>query len=100
MWVGKRGGGEEGGIDVLVTSVLEPEELCDFGLYVSVTRDEGSPLVGHCTLQDPPLEVYPNRSIHQCHRVSLRSGISRLPSFPRTDYGRGVTMEDQTELYV
>lgn len=33
MWVGKRGGGEEGGIDVLVTGVLEPEELCDFGLY-------------------------------------------------------------------
>lgn len=67
---------------------------------VSVTRDEGSPLVGHYTLQDPPLEVYPNRSIHQCHRVSLRSGISRLPTCPRTDYGRGVMMEDQTELYV
>lgn len=79
---------------------LSRRNCATLAYIVSVTRDEGSPLVGHYTLQDLPLKVYPNRSTHQCPPVSLRSGISRLLSFPRTDCGRGVTMEDQTELYV
>jgi hypothetical protein len=79
---------------------LSRRNCATLAYVVSAKLEQGSPLVGHCTLQDPPLEVYPNRSIHQCHLVSLQSGISRLLSYPRTDYGRGVTMEDRTELYV